>query len=43
LEEIGVDYAQGFAIARPQPYITPHQFDAHNLELQQTLAALARV
>ena len=26
LQEIGVDYAQGFAIARPQPYITAHQF-----------------
>jgi len=23
LQEIGVDYAQGFGIARPQPYITP--------------------
>ena len=23
LEQIGVDYAQGFAIARPHPYITP--------------------
>lgn len=42
LEEIGVDYAQGFAVARPQPYIMPHQFDAQSFELQQTLAALAR-
>jgi diguanylate cyclase (GGDEF)-like protein len=24
LRDIGVDYAQGFAIARPQPYITAH-------------------
>jgi EAL domain-containing protein (putative c-di-GMP-specific phosphodiesterase class I) len=23
LEEIGVDYAQGYAIARPHPYIAP--------------------
>ena len=25
LREIGVDYAQGFAIARPHPYITARQ------------------
>jgi Amt family ammonium transporter len=29
LEEIGVDYAQGLAIARPHPYITPKDFDLH--------------
>ncbi len=28
LEEIGVDYAQGFAIARPHPYITPRELAA---------------
>ena len=28
LEEIGVDYAQGFAIALPQPYIAAHRFNA---------------
>jgi len=27
LEQIGVDYAQGFAIARPRPYITPQTLD----------------
>jgi len=26
LNDIGVDYAQGFAIARPTPYIVPHHF-----------------
>jgi EAL domain-containing protein (putative c-di-GMP-specific phosphodiesterase class I) len=26
LRDIGVDYAQGFAIARPHPYITAHDF-----------------
>jgi diguanylate cyclase (GGDEF)-like protein len=41
LEEIGVDYAQGFAIARPCAYITPHRFnlngrtDKDSLKLQQ--------
>ncbi len=28
LREIGVDYAQGFAISRPHPYIMPHQFNS---------------
>ena len=27
LQEIGVDYAQGFGIARPQAFIMPHSFD----------------
>ena len=27
LQEIGVDYAQGFGIARPHPFIMPHSFD----------------
>ena len=47
LEEIGVDYAQGFGIARPQAYITPHQFnlggatDEDSLKLQQKVVTLA--
>jgi EAL domain-containing protein (putative c-di-GMP-specific phosphodiesterase class I) len=47
LEEIGVDYAQGFAIAYPQPYIAPHRFDAAGAtndagaKLEQKLTRLA--
>jgi EAL domain-containing protein (putative c-di-GMP-specific phosphodiesterase class I) len=47
LEEIGVDYAQGFGIARPQAYITPHPFnvggatDKDSLKVQQQVVALA--
>ena len=46
LEEIGVDYAQGFGIARPQAYITPHPFnvggatDKDSLKVQQQVVAL---
>jgi diguanylate cyclase (GGDEF)-like protein len=43
LGEIGVDYAQGFAIARPQLYIAAHQIDYADeagVKLQQKLATL---
>ncbi len=48
LEEIGVDYAQGFAIARPHPYITPKELHLHgasdeaSLNLEQKLASARR-
>jgi len=43
LEMIGVDYAQGFAIARPHPYITPRGLAAEleALKIDQSLGAFA--
>ncbi len=48
LEEIGVDYAQGYAIARPHPYIAPRELGLHSaidevgLKLDRSVAARAR-
>jgi EAL domain-containing protein (putative c-di-GMP-specific phosphodiesterase class I) len=39
LEEIGVDYAQGFAIGRPHPYIAPAKIELHGFD--SSPAALA--
>ncbi len=45
LEEIGVDYAQGFAIARPQAYIMPRHLagaaSADTADAQRELARLS--
>ena len=48
LEEIGVDYAQGFAIARPQAYISTRELtllsgiDELGLQLERSAGVLAR-
>jgi EAL domain-containing protein (putative c-di-GMP-specific phosphodiesterase class I) len=47
LEEIGVDYAQGYAIARPHPYILPKELipvaaiDEVSFELDRSAGVLA--
>jgi EAL domain-containing protein (putative c-di-GMP-specific phosphodiesterase class I) len=45
LEEIGVDYAQGFAIARPHPYITTRELATEMaiLDRAQSLGVFAGV
>jgi diguanylate cyclase (GGDEF)-like protein len=42
LQEIGVDYAQGFAIARPHPYITAHHAVAEKVTNEAAIAASLR-
>jgi EAL domain-containing protein (putative c-di-GMP-specific phosphodiesterase class I) len=47
LEEIGVDYAQGYAIARPHPYISTRELmllsgiDELGLQLDRSAGVLA--